>query len=242
MINYILGKLICLVSGIILVSSFMLMIFYTPVRDGEIRLSRATESASLLREGGTGIHHIKADSLSMALYTQGFAHAQDRLWQMEKTRRMAKGQLSEIFGDKALNVDRFSLSVGHYRVAKQTWEDPEALDGEARELLMAYADGVNDYLDGVGIMNQDRTGYILPPEFYTLGIQGKIAKWTPVDSLALMKVINFHLSANWNLDLLRDILASLEDGELKDMVNELTPFGAEFTHGLQSALDDDDMK
>ena len=57
-----------------------------------------------------------------------------------------------------------------------------------------------------------------------------------------MKVMNFHLSGNWNHDLLRDILGSLEKGELKDMVNEFSPFNAEFSHNLKSALDEDDMK
>lgn len=107
---------------------------------------------------------------------------------------------------------------------------------------MAYSDGVNDYLDGVGILKEDSTGYLLPPEFYALGIQNKISPWTPVDSLAIMKIMNFHLSGNWNHDLLRDILGALEEGELKDMVNELLPFNAEFSHKLKSALDDDDMK
>jgi penicillin amidase len=59
----------------------------------------------------------------MALYTQGFAHAQDRLWQMEKQRKLASGRLAEIFGEKAVNMDKFSLSVGYRKAAQETWDD-----------------------------------------------------------------------------------------------------------------------
>ena len=57
-----------------------------------------------------------------------------------------------------------------------------------------------------------------------------------------MKLINFHLSYNWSQDLLRGIFESLEDGELKDLVDEIVPFSQEFAHNLKPILDDDDMK
>ena len=41
--------------------------------------------------------------------------------------------------------------------------------------------------------------------------------------------------------MLRDILSNLEDGELKDLVEELVPFNSEFAHNLKSVLDDEDM-
>jgi|TARA_B110000285_G_C14762545_1_gene440184 hypothetical protein len=57
-----------------------------------------------------------------------------------------------------------------------------------------------------------------------------------------MKLINFHLSYNWSQDLLRGIFESLEEGELKDLVDEIVPFSQEFSHNLKTILDDDDMK
>lgn len=67
-----------------IIAVVMLNTSYIPVRDGKLYLSKANSTATLIREFDTGIHHIKADSSEMAMYTQGFAHAQDRLWQMEK--------------------------------------------------------------------------------------------------------------------------------------------------------------
>lgn len=40
-----------------------------------------------------------------------------------------------MFGKKALNIDKFSLSIGHYKVSQATWDDPELLDQDARDLL-----------------------------------------------------------------------------------------------------------
>ena len=83
----------------------------------------------------------------------------------------------------------------------------------------------------------------MPPEFYALKHQHAVEPWTPVDSLALMRVMNFHLSMNWSQDLLREIYADLEGGELAEMAAELAPYTAEhmFTPD-RSTLDDEDMK
>jgi len=71
------------------------------------------------------------------------------------------------------------------------------LNEEHRSLLQAYADGVNDYISGIKWFSADQTAVTLPPEFHLLGIK-KIDPWTPVDSLALMRLVNFHLSYNWS--------------------------------------------
>jgi len=84
---------------------------------------------------------------------------------------------------------------------------------------------------------EDQTAYTLPPEFHALGIS-KMEPWTPVDSLSLMRLINFHLSYNWSQDMLRDIFGSLEDGELKDLVEELVPFNAANSFKVKPVLND----
>lgn len=213
---------------------------YMPTREGTLYLKRAREGeapAMILRERHTGFHHIKADSMLSAVYAQGFAHAQDRLWKMEKTRRMGSGRLAEIFGAKVLPVDKFSLAVGYRRAAQQTWDmsvakdanaDPDAiLSQDEMDMLWAYADGINDFLESAM--------FILPPEFYAVGLT-KLEPWHPVDSLVVAKIINFNLSYNWSQDLLRYILGSeLEkvDAELRDLVEELVPFNMEHAHNLE---------
>ena len=81
---------------------------------------------------------------------------------------------------------------------------------------------------------------IWPPEFYYLGIEG-MEPWHPVDSLTLMKLFSFHLSADWTDELLKDVFDNLP-GELDpDMVDELVPFSIEHHGGnrpFDTILDD----
>jgi len=70
------------------------------------------------------------------------------------------------------------------------------LDEKTKKLLQAYADGVNDFIKGVGYFHDEISAFYLPPEFLAFGI--KAEPWHPIDSLALMKLINFHLSYNWS--------------------------------------------
>lgn len=140
----------------------------------------------------------------MAVYTQGFAHAQDRLWQMEKTRMLASGKLSQIFGSEAEGIDKFALTIGYRRIAETTLT-VFGLSNEHRDLLQAYADGVNDFLEGVGYFHDEITSFYLPLEFKMFGIK-KIEPWTLVDSLMLLNLMNFHYSYSWSQDLLREAI------------------------------------
>ena len=75
-----------------------------------------------------------------AAFAVGVVHAQDRLWQMEVTRRVATGRISELIGPDGVNIDRFIRRVGLHRVAR---DEELRLAPEARRMLKAYAAGVN---------------------------------------------------------------------------------------------------
>jgi len=211
---------------------------YLPVRKGRIFLERANSTVVIVREAPHMIHHIYAESLEMAVYAQGFAHAQDRLWQMEKSRKLTAGRLSEFFGEKALDMDRFSLSVGYRRMAEETWNS-DLIAEEDRKMLQAYADGVNDFLDGVG-RPDDSTAVYLPPEYLAVGVK-EVERWHPVDTLCLISMMNFHMTQNWSMDLIRHILSSLEDGALKDLVEAVIPFSSNHNYNLTTILNDKEM-
>jgi len=65
---------------------------------------------------------------------------------MERTRRVVSARLSEVFGAKALPVDRLALRIGYRRIAEETWT---TISEEDRKCFQAYADGVNDFYDNV---------------------------------------------------------------------------------------------
>jgi len=141
-----------------------------------------------------GVPHIYAESLLDANFALGYAHAQDRLWQMEMNRHISAGRLAELFGPASLDTDRFLRTLGIRRLSAATLGK---LDGETRSLFEAYAAGVNAFL-----ANNDKP---LPPEFILLGHRPE--PWSPVDSLAWLKMMAWDLNGSWRDELLHMQLA-----------------------------------
>ncbi len=156
-----------------------------------------------------GVAHVRAASIADAACAQGYLHAQERLWQMELTRRTARGRLAELFGARALQADRFLRRVGLARAAEL-----EATQLSPREaaVLGAYARGVN-----AGIAEARGR---LPPELALLGITP--APWTEADTLAIGKLMALELAANLEAELFRARLCDTLGAER----------GAEIARGL----------
>ena len=98
-----------------------------PMREGQVASRRP---AYIYRDKKTGVPHIKARSLEDAVYAQGYTHAQDRLWQMEKSRRLVSGRLSEVFGEKAIGMDKFALTIGYLKIAQATWDEEPFIEAD----------------------------------------------------------------------------------------------------------------
>lgn len=168
---------------------------------------RDLSGAVRIERDGDGIPTIRAASAEQAMFGLGFAHAQDRLWQLETHRRIAAGRLAEAFGPAALDNDRFLRALAVREAAQRQWLQ---LDGAARRALEAYSAGINAYLD-----DHLRAR---PPEFLILGIRPE--HWTPVDSLAWAIMMAWDLGGNWSSELLRLRLAQHMPVE---RINELLP-------------------
>jgi penicillin amidase len=135
-----------------------------------------------------GVPHIHAASLEDALFVQGYLHAQDRLFQMDLSRRAASGRLAEIFGADFIDADRFLRAVGMLRAARET---EAGLSPEHRNALAAYAAGVNAFLAA-------HRGS-LPLEFTLLGYSPD--PWQPVESLAIGKYMAWDLGRNMTTEI-----------------------------------------
>ena len=163
-----------------------------PRTKGEIVVAGLSQPVEVLRDA-YGIPHIYAASLEDAHLALGYVHAQDRLWQMEMNRRIAAGRLAEVLGPRALESDRFLRTLGVRRAAEANLK---TLDAETRKLLEAYAAGVNAFL---------ATDPVLPAEFLMTGTRPE--PWSPVDSVAWIKMMAWDLGGNWRSELLRLRLA-----------------------------------
>lgn len=143
-----------------------------------------------VRRDRWGIPHIYAENQLDLFFAQGYVHAQDRLWQMELNRRVAAGRLSELFGTRTLEVDRFMRRIGLRRAAAA---EAAILEQEEREVLDAYCAGVNAFLGS--------HRWQLPIECLFLRIRPE--SWSPVDCLAWSKLMSLTISVNWDGELLR---------------------------------------
>ena len=90
-----------------------------------------------------GIPHVRAQSVHDVFVGQGYAHAMDRLWQMDASRKQMEGRWAEWVGAAALPADRLARRV---RAAAASIRDYQALGADARAMVDAYAAGVNAYL------------------------------------------------------------------------------------------------
>lgn len=160
-----------------------------PASAGTFQVQGVARRVEIVRDRHA-VPHISAESEADAQFALGFVHAQDRLWQLELNRRVAAGTLAAILGPDALEEDRFFRTLGVRAAAAR---ELEQLDGGTREALDAYARGVNA---GVQALRGR-----LPPEFILLRCAPE--PWTPLDSVAWLKIVAWGLGGNWASELER---------------------------------------
>jgi len=164
---WILGFLVILVGAV----AWWFVYRPLPQLDGSISVPGLQRAVTVDRDGW-GVPHIRAASAEDAAEAQGYVMAQDRLWQLDLLRRVAWGQLSEILGERTLQIDKDFRTLGLGRVADR---EATTLEPEPRKLLEAYARGVNEFIA------QHKSN--LPLEFSLLGY--KPQPWRPADTLAI---------------------------------------------------------
>lgn len=127
-----------------------------------------------IRRDQWGVAHVAAGNETDAWFGQGFAAAQDRLWQMEYDRRRAVGRWAEAAGQAGLTAD---LMARRLDIAAAAKADLEAMDAGTRDMFDAYARGVNAFI---------ASGAHLPREYELTGVRPE--PWEPWHSIALFKI------------------------------------------------------
>ncbi len=145
-------------------------------------------STLVVERDARGIPHVRAGSLEDALFAEGFVTAQDRMWQMDMSRRLAAGELSEVVGPVTLAIDTRARRLGMRRIAEAQVKE---LPPEEIAQLAAYARGVNYYLQE----NADA----LPIEFKLMNYEPR--SWTIADSLVIALSMNRTLTESWETDI-----------------------------------------
>ena len=159
-----------------------------PKYEGKLSIPGLTNKVSVFW-GSHGVPHVFAANERDLFLAQGYLHAQERLWQMDMSRRFLSGRLTEIFGSFAvpwkelsshfrgcdtIEFDYFMRLIGIRRAALASMEVLADADGQR---LQAYSDGINGY--------SERCGKKLPWEFRVLRYQPE--PWQPEDCLTISK-------------------------------------------------------
>jgi len=152
-----------------------------PQRSGSLDLA-GLQGPVTVRYDERGVPHIQAGNESDLYRALGFVHAQDRLFQMEIARRLARGELAEILGPKLLDTDRLFRTLG-IRVHADAYVERLDKNTPAYRALMAYLDGVNQY----------QARHPAPIEFDILGIAKR--PFTPQDTMSVAGYLAFSFAS-----------------------------------------------
>ncbi|SFM15495.1 penicillin acylase family protein [Shimia aestuarii] len=191
--------LLRIASGLVILAVVTVLFVYylasrsLPNYDKALITPAVTAQVNIVRDNAN-VPHIFGESDQDVFFALGYAHAQDRLWQMITLRRTAQGRLSEVFGRRTLEVDKLLRRLDLYTLAQQS---VSAQDADTTRALRAYANGVNTRIDEINVSSLGRGA----PELFLFS--QAIAPWQPADSLAVQKLMALQLSGHLEEEVLR---------------------------------------
>jgi penicillin amidase len=150
-----------------------------PTLDGTIETAELDAVATIERDAA-GIPTITAATRTDLAFATGFAHGQDRFFQMDLTRRQAAGELSELIGSALVETDKY---FRFHRFRYRAREAMALLTPDDQEILDRYASGVNAGRDSLGSK---------PFEYFVLSAEP--SDWQPEDSVLVVYAMFMQLN------------------------------------------------
>lgn len=216
--------LLRILSGLITLGVLGILISYyflersVPDYNAQYQIEGLDGPVEILRNSNN-VPHILGQTDQDVYFALGFAHAQDRLWQMTLMRRTAQGRLSEIFGTRTVKIDETMRRYDLYTYAQQA---VGLQDDQTKVALSAYARGVNAWIEEV---NRGARGRGAPELFF---FSNEIAAWSPADSLVILKLMALQMSGHMQDEVMRARVSMLlPPARLKDVLPD--PVGAAVT-------------
>ena len=152
-----------------------------PLLDGSVKTSGMSASVTVARDA-LGVPMMSGTDRIDLAYATGFVHAQERFFQMDLLRRVGAGELAELFGAKAVNLDK-SRRLHRFRARAE--QAVAALNADDRRFLERYVEGVNAGLTSLGAW---------PFEYKLAG--AKPRPWQAADSLLVVCAMYFDLQGS----------------------------------------------
>ena len=179
---------LAIIAAIIFIAAITLYLYISrslPVTNGEVNIGSITSPVQVTRDD-VGVPHILAKNERDLYIAQGYVQAQDRLFQMDLSRRQASGRLSEVIGEATVENDKYFRTLGLRRAAEVSYDQ---YSDEAKEILKWFAEGVNIY------MKELEENGKWPIGFKLLGYEPE--EWKPIDSLTIGKYMAYDLGGHW---------------------------------------------
>lgn len=125
------------------------------------------------------VPHVFAENTKDALFVQGYITAKNRYFQMDLSSRATAGRLSEVLGPDLLEMDLSKRRKGMVFAAENAVKE-WSKDKEGKELLEAYCDGVNSYVNSLSTKDY-------PLEYKLLGFEPE--EWSPLKTALFVKAM-----------------------------------------------------
>ena len=184
--------MVVIIAVVIIINPFGASFLNKYTKNGDITLSGLKAQVKINRDE-KGMAYIYAQNMEDLFLAQGFVAAQDRLFQMELTKLFASGRISELAGEKAMNLDTRMRTLGFYRNAKK---HIGLLSDKSRTFLQKYVDGINEF-----IKTRPKSIHL---EFTLAGI--KPEPWSIADSLTILYYMGWSSAANIDTEIIAQML------------------------------------
>ncbi len=176
---------------------------WRPLAQTSGEISAPISAEGRIARDAQGTPHIQAASWQDAIFLEGYAMAQDRLWQMDGMRRRAAGELAEVVGAAAVESDQEARRMNLRQIAEA---QEKALQPEERAVMAAFARGINYFIE----THRDR----LPLEFTLLRYDPR--PWSVRDCMLAGLEMYRALSNSWRGELIKEkMLASGERAKVE---------------------------
>ena len=175
-----------------------------PQYEGIVRQPQLFKEVEMLGDW-RDVPYIKALSEPDMYRAQGYWTASRRLFHLDMLRRISSGTLSSVYGSKCLAQDKLVRQLGFSRLAGKELKE---MSTEARKCLEEYSAGINGFLNAEDYKNPLECSLL----FY------KPENWRPVDTVCLMKYLEYLTNESWSLD---DLRQKVVDNAGSDLASEL---------------------
>ena len=173
--------LLVLLLGLVLLAAWLYVRASLPMLDGVVHAQNLQAPVSVARDM-YGVPLISGAERGDVAYATGFVHAQERFFQMDLLRRVGAGELAELFGAKAVKLDK-AHRMHRFRARAEL--ALAAMPDDDKRFLARYVAGVNDGLTALGAA---------PFEYGLTGTRPRA--WQAVDSLLVVCAMYIDLQGN----------------------------------------------